>query len=155
LEINKSEIEKLIEVRKKDVFLNHFFSILKHDLRPTGEICESKIKVWKQSLWTGLFYPVFIFHLNSNNHLTKITSKVNSLGKLTYVLFFVFLTSFFTDIDLFKIKFSGLLLFLVLYSVLISIFTLLSIKIYSFEKKKELEIIFETLKKQVHHNTTQ
>ncbi len=78
LNIKKSDIEKLIEVKKGDKFLNHFFTVIKHDRRPSGEIEKTEIKVWKFNLCVAIFYQIFIFHFNSNNDLTTISSKLNS-----------------------------------------------------------------------------
>ena len=72
LDIKKSDVEKLIEVKKKDKFLNHFFTVIKHDRRPSGEIEKTEIKIWKFNLWGAIFYPIFIFRLNSSNDLTTI-----------------------------------------------------------------------------------
>jgi hypothetical protein len=146
LDIKKSDIEKLIEVKKKDKFLNHFFTVIKHDRRPSGEIEKTEIKVWKFNLWVAIFYPIFIFHLDSSNELITISSKLNSFGKLIYGIFFMFLTFLFRDIDFVKITLSGFLILALLYLVLISFFILISFKIYRFEKKEQLKVIFETLK---------
>ncbi len=146
LNITKSDIEKLIEVKEKDSFINHFFTVIKHDRRTAGEIEKTEIKIWKFNLWVAIFYPIFIFHLNSNNELATISSKLNSFGKLSYGLFFVFLTFLFRDIDFVKITLSGFLLLALLYLVLISFFMLISFKIYRYEKKEKLKVIFETLK---------
>jgi len=146
LEISKFEIEKLIEIRKKDTFFNHFLAIIKLDLRPTGIISKSEIKIWKYNFRLGIVYPVFIFEFNSNNKLTKITSKLNSVGKFAFALFFIFLSSLFINVDFINIKFNGLLFLLIFYIIFISVFVLISVKIYSSEKKEQLKVIFEILK---------
>ena len=145
LDITKFDIEKLIEIKKEDNFLNHFFTVIKYDRRPAGEIEKTEIKVWKFNLWIAIFYPIFIFHLNSSNELTTISSKLNSFGKLVYALFFVFLTFLFRDIDFVKITFSGFLILALLYLVLISFFILISFKIYNYEKKEQLKSIYKIL----------
>jgi hypothetical protein len=139
LEISKLEIEKLIEIRKKDTFFNHFLAILKHDLRPTGIVSKSQIKIWKYNSWLGLFYPVFMFQLNSNNQSTKINSKLNSVGKLVYALLFISISSLFTNVDLIKIKFDSLLFLIIFYMIFISVFVLISVKVYSYEKKRTIK----------------
>jgi predicted membrane protein len=58
----------------------------------------------------------------------------------------MFLTFLFRDIDFVKITLSGFLILALLYLVLISFFILISFKIYRFEKKEQLKVIFETLK---------
>ncbi|WP_148639126.1 hypothetical protein [Aquimarina longa] len=74
-------------MRKEDTFLNHLWNIFSRDFRPKGEIDRNEIKVWKQNLWNSAFYPIFKFELNTNNHLTNITSKLNPIGKTFIGLF--------------------------------------------------------------------
>lgn len=143
----KSDIEKLIEVKKKDSFLNHFFTVIKHDYKSSGEIGKHEIKFWKFNLWNAIFYPIFIFKLNSKNEVTSIKSKLNSFGKLNYILFFIFLTSFFKNINFAKITFLSIFFITLIYLAFISLFIFLSFKIYNFEKKKQLESIYKSLNK--------
>ena len=146
----KSDIEKLIEVKKKDSIITHFFTIMKRDYKSNGEVGLHEIKFWKLNVWNAIFYPIFIFKLNSKNEVITINSKLNSFGKLIYFLFFVFLTSFFKDIDFATIKVSSIFIITLIYLVFISLFILLSFKIYSFVKKNQLQSIFKRLTKKTH-----
>ena len=72
MEVTKKDVEKLIELRKENTFLNHFWNVFSRDFRLKGEIGRNEIKVWKQNMWNATFYPIFTFEFNANNHL-KIT----------------------------------------------------------------------------------
>ena len=104
MEITKKDIEKLIELRKENTYLNHLWNVFSRDFRPKGEIGRNEIKVWNQSIWNVAFYPIFTFELNANNNLTNITDKLNPIGKtivglfLIGILYFVF-TNLSTDFD--------------------------------------------------------
>jgi hypothetical protein len=147
LKILKSDIEKLIKVKKKDSFINHFFTIINLDYKPNGEVGKNEIKFWKFNLWIAIFYPIFIFKLNSKKEVTSINSKLNSFGKLIYVLFFILLTSFFKDINFTTINVSSIFFIVLIYLLFISLFILLSFKIYNLEKKNQLESIYKELNK--------
>jgi hypothetical protein len=147
LQIEKSDIEKIRKIRKEDKFFNHFLTNIKHDYSFYGEIRKIEIKIWSFNLWNAIFYPIFIFKFNSNNKLISISSKLNSFGKLIYVLFLIFLTSFFKNINFAKATILGLLLFIVFYLVFISIFILISFKIYGNVRKNQLEMIYEKIKR--------
>ena len=51
MEITKKDVEKLIEMRKKDTILNHLWNIFSPDMRAKGEINRNEIKVWSQNIW--------------------------------------------------------------------------------------------------------
>ena len=104
MEITKKDIEKLIELRKENTFLNHFWNVFSRDFRAKGESGRNEIKVWSQNIWNVAFYPIFTFELNANNHLTNITDKLNPIGKtivgifLIGILYFIF-TNLSTDFE--------------------------------------------------------
>ena len=145
LEITKKDIEKLIELRKENTFLNHLWNIFSRDFRPKGEIGRNEIKVWNQSMWNVAFYPIFTFELNANNHLTNITDKLNPIGKTIIglfsigILYFVF-SNFSTDFD-----FLENWLPILIVSVFLLIFITVFRKLYLFEKQNQLDEIFEIL----------
>jgi hypothetical protein len=145
MEITKKDIEKLIELRKEDTFLNHLWNVFSRDLRPKGEIGRSEIKVWKQNTWNSTFYPIFTFELNANNHLTNITDKLNPIGKTFIGLFltgilYVILSIFLTDFDPWENSLTILII-----STFLLIFVTVFRKIYIFEKQNQLDEIFEIL----------
>ncbi len=90
-------------------------------------------------------YPIFIFKFDSRNHLINITSKLNPVGKLfngliaLSFIFFVFPrnTSDFEILENWKI------LCLIILIVLLA--TYFAYKVYSFEKRNQLEQIYEIL----------
>jgi len=145
LEINKKEIEKLIEISKKDTFFNHLWNIISRDFSANGEVKQNEIKVWRQNFWNITIYPIFIFKFDSRNHLINITSKLNPVGKLfngliaLSFIFFVFPknTSDFEILENWKI------LCLIILIVLLA--TYFAYKVYSFEKRNQLEQIYEIL----------
>ena len=81
MEVTKKDVEKLIELRKENTFLNHLWNVFSRDFRAKGEIGPNEIKMWRQHLWNMTFYPIFIFEFNANNHLINITDKLNPIGK--------------------------------------------------------------------------
>ncbi|WP_300027997.1 hypothetical protein [uncultured Maribacter sp.] len=145
LEITKKDIEKLIELRKENTFLNHLWNVFSRDFRAKGEIGRNEIKVWKQNMWNMTFYPIFTFELNANNHLTNIKHKLNPIGKtivglfLIGIIYFVF-TNFSTDFD-----FLENWLAILIVSVFLLIFITVFRKIYQSEKQNQLDEIFEFL----------
>lgn len=100
MKITKKDIEKLIELEKRNTFLNHLWNVFSKDFKSKGEIGQKEVKVWKQNIWNGIFYPVFTFEFDDNNHLINITDKLNPIGKtfirifITGFLYLVFLKNF-------------------------------------------------------------
>ncbi|WP_283635514.1 hypothetical protein [Aquaticitalea lipolytica] len=145
MEITKKDIEKLIELRKENTYLNHLWNVFSRDFRPKGEIGRNEIKVWNQSIWNVAFYPIFTFELNANNNLTNITDKLNPIGKtivglfLIGILYFVF-TNLSTDFD-----FLENWLAILIASVFLLIFITIFRKLYQSEKQNQLDEIFEFL----------
>ena len=145
MEITKKDIEKLIELKKEDTFINHLWNVFSRDLRPKGEINRNKIKVWKQNMWNMTFYPIFTFELNANNHLTNITDKLNPIGKtivgifIVGILYFI-LTNLSPDFD-----FLENWLTILIVSVFLLIFITVFRKLYQSEKQNQLDEIFEIL----------
>ncbi|WP_438425436.1 DUF443 family protein [Aquimarina macrocephali] len=145
MKITKKDIEKLIELRKGDTFLNHLWNVFSRDFRSKGEIGRDEIKVWRQNMWNTAFYPIFTFELNANNHLTNITDKLNPIGKSIVGLFLVgilylILANFPTDFD-FSENWLSILIILAFLLILITVFR----KFYLFEKQNQLDEIFEKL----------
>lgn len=145
MEITKKDIEKLIELRKENTYLNHLWNVFSRDFRPKGEIGRNEIKVWNQSIWNVAFYPIFTFELNANNNLTNITDKLNPIGKtivglfLIGILYFVF-TNLSTDFD-----FLENWLAILIASVFLLIFITIFRELYQSEKQNQLDEIFEFL----------
>ena len=145
MEITKKDIEKLIELRKENTFLNHLWNVFSRDFKAKGEIGRNEIKVWKQNMWNMTFYPIFTFELNANNHLTNITDKLNPIGKTIVgifsigILYFVF-TNFSTDFNFLENWLSILIV-----SVFLLIFITVFRKLYQSEKQNQLDEIFEFL----------
>ncbi|WP_438425529.1 DUF443 family protein [Aquimarina macrocephali] len=132
-------------MRKGDTFLNHLWNVFSRDFRPKGEIRRNEIKVWNQNLWNSAFYPIFKFELNVNNHLINITDKLNPIGKTLIglfsigILYFV-LTNVSPDFDFLE-NWLPILIGSVFLLILITVFR----KLYLFEKKNQLEEIYEIL----------
>ncbi|MBP2833052.1 hypothetical protein J8281_12720 [Aquimarina sp. U1-2] len=132
-------------MRKEDTFINHLWNVFSRDFRSKGEISRNEIKVWKQNFWNSAFYPIFKFELNANNHLTDITNKLNPIGKMLIGLFLIgilyfILTNFSTDFDFLE-NWLPILIGSVFLLILITVFR----KLYLFEKKNQLEEIYEIL----------
>jgi hypothetical protein len=145
LEITKKDIEKLIELRKENTFLNHLWNIFSRDFRAKGEIKRNEIKVWKQNMWNSVFYPIFTFELNSKNHLINISDNLNPIGKTIIYLFFagisyLILPNLIYEFDLIR----NWILVLAL-SFFFLIFISVLRKGYIMEKRNQLEEIYEKL----------
>jgi hypothetical protein len=145
MEVTKKDVEELIELRKKDTFLNHLWNIFSRDMRAKGEINRNEIKVWSQNMWNLTFYSIFTFEFNANNHLTNITDKMNPVGKTLIgiaSLWFLYLIfpnnpTEFNPIDKW--------LWIAIIAVFVFLGVLLSRKIYKMERKNQLEEIYEIL----------
>jgi hypothetical protein len=145
LEVTKKDVEKLIEKKKTDSFINHLWNFISRDYRAQGEINSSFIKVWKQSFWNGGFYPVFRFKFNANNHLINITGKLNPVAKLLIGLIScVFTFGVFpenpTEFDYLG-QWAPISIIIIFLFILIFVFR----KLYFFEKQNQLDEIFEQL----------
>tara|TARA_R110002050_G_scaffold133381_1_gene255914 strand:- start:88 stop:762 length:675 start_codon:yes stop_codon:yes gene_type:complete len=145
VEITKSDILKLIEVKQMNTFVTHLLTILKWDFRPAGEVRNREIRVWRQNGWNGMFYPIFKFDLNKDGHLINISDRINPVGQIMYFLFCVvfsipWLNWIFDDFDpLFHwIEILGWVIFL-------GIFLIIGFKVYRMEKKIQLQQIYEIL----------
>ena len=145
MQLNKTDILKLVKVRKSDVFWSHFFYGLKKDYSVNGEIQTNTIKVWQKASMTGVFYPVYTFEFNSDDQLLKITDSLNSFGKLLQLLFplFYFHPLFSNSFTHFELRhfFIAIALFLILTFACY----LISNAIYQYEKKEQLKDFYETL----------
>jgi len=155
LEITKSDIVKLIEKRETDSFLNHLVNILKWDYQSIGEVRNREIRIWQQNSWNRMFYPIFKLDLNKDGHLINISHSINSAGKVIYILFLItisiiWLHSIFDDFDLSAhiVQISGWFIF-------ITIFLLISFKVYRMEKKIQLENIYEILDMEIENEQTE
>ncbi len=145
MEITKSDIKRLIKVKKKDTFINHFLTVFTRDFKAKGEVRSSEISFWSQSYWTGPAYPVFTFKLNTENHLIDITDRINPVGRIFYIGFILFLTFLFTPRDLNSINWSGYWPILLATILFMGFFIFVTTKLYQFEKKQQLKEIFEIL----------
>lgn len=145
MEVTKKDVEKLIEIEKKNTFLNHLWNIFSRDMRAKGEIKQNEIKVWNQNMWNMTFYPIFTFEFNSNNHLTNITDKMNPIGKVIIgiaTIWFLYLIfpkkpTEFNLIDNWQ--------WITLIMIFVFLVVFVSLKIYKMEKKNQLEEIYELL----------
>jgi len=145
LEINKKEVEKLIELRKENTFLNHLWNVFSRDIRAKGEIKRNEIIVWNQNMWNMTFYPIFTFEFNANNHLINITDTINPVGKTIIAiatLWFLYLIfpnnpNEFNPIDNWQ--------WITIVAVIVCLVVWVSRKIYKMERKNQLEEIYEIL----------
>ncbi|CAM3542445.1 hypothetical protein [Aequorivita lipolytica] len=149
MEVTKKDIEKLIEQRKKDSLINHLWNSLSGNFRPQGDIYRNHIKVWKQNIWFGSFYAIFKFDFNANNHLINITDKLNSFGKL--LIGFISGGFIFAVFPENPIEFDYLDNWLPIFIVIIFLFILIFVfrKLYLFERKNQLDEIFEYLNMEI------
>jgi uncharacterized membrane protein (TIGR01218 family) len=145
LEVTKKDVEKLIEVRKENTFLNHLWNIFSRDMTAKGQVSRSEIKVWRQNMWNMTFYPIFTFEFNPSNHLTNITDKLNPIGKILVgiiIVGFIYIVfpkniSNFRLVDNWEIN--------LIISVFAFLFVWVARKVYKLERNNQLEDIFEVL----------
>ncbi|MFC4218800.1 hypothetical protein [Flagellimonas marina] len=155
MEISRSDIVKLIEEKKTDSFETHLWTIIKRDSRPSGEIGNREIKVWKMNFWNGLFYPIFHFDLNKDDHLIKISDRINPAGRLFLSLFCI-LTCIpwfywvFDDFDLSQNWPKILFGFIFLGTLVI-----IGFRIYKMEKEIQLEEIYDLLDMEIENSSTE
>jgi len=91
------------------------------------------------------FYPIFSFEFNANNHLVKITDKINPVGKTIIGLFSVAILYFiFSNLSP-DFNFLEYWLPTLIVSIFLFILVLVFRKLYLFEKQNQLDEIFEIL----------
>lgn len=145
MQINKSDILKLVKIRKVDTFWNHFIYAFTTNYRSNGEIKKNIIKIWQKRTMRGIFYPVFTFEFDNQNQLIKITDKLNPYGKIIQLIFpfIFFLPLIYTGIIHFELK-----QFIIVGTTIIILFLailLLNNKLYQYEKKELLAEFRKTL----------
>ena len=145
MQITKSDIKKLIKNTKTDSIWNHFLCVIKRDFSYNGYIQKNKIKVWKQGIWIGAFYPIFTFELNSQNHLINISDKLNPIGKLLFLIFPIGFSSLFISTIVGDFEIKKFLLLTIILLIFIVFYTIITMRIYKFEKKEQLKEIYEVL----------
>jgi len=147
VKIAKSDILKLIDIEQNDTIWNHFIQILSKNYKTSGEIQNNCIKVWKQGNNIGALYPIYTFELNSENQLIKVSSRLNPVGKVLFLMLpvsfsFLFYNNIFGNFEYKKSLISiGIIL------VFLSVYILISFKFYRFEKKEQLKDFYTTLNK--------
>jgi|25_taG_2_1085351.scaffolds.fasta_scaffold08964_2 hypothetical protein len=149
MEVTKKDVEKLIELRRKSSFLNHFKYVFSRDFRPSGEIRRSDIKVWRQHLWNMTFYPVFTFEFNSNNHLINISDRINPIGNSIITLISLGFLYLVFPKDPLNYDYVANWLYILFIAVFIILVVFVARKKYSFEKQNQLDEIFEALEIEV------
>ncbi len=145
MEVTKNDIEQLIELRKKDNFFNHLLTVLFRDYNSNGDIRQHEIRIWRQHLWNALFYPVFTFELNKNNHLVKISARLNPVGRFFLVTGLIGFTLAILPADILDFDLRSDLGLPVVLIFFISTALLILRLIYRFERRKQLELFVELL----------
>ncbi|MPM03357.1 hypothetical protein SDC9_49622 [bioreactor metagenome] len=145
MEVSKNDVAKLIEIRTKSTFLHHLSNFFSHDMRSKGEIGRNKIKFWEQNMNGWAFYPVLIFDFNEDDRLIKISDRLNPFGKtIIGIILLGFLYLIFPkNISDYDFEKKWPIISLIAVFVLIAVF--LARAAYRFEKKNQLEKIFELL----------
>jgi len=154
VEITKSDILKLIEVKRTDTIGIHLLTILKSDFRPAGEVRNREIRIWRQNGWNGMFYPIFQFDLNQSGNLINISDRLNPAGKLIFIIFcLVFSIPWLNWIleDSYILEHWTQILG---WFVFLSAFILISLKIYKMEKQMQLDQIYGFLDMEIEPSET-
>ena len=145
MEITKKEVEKLIELKEENTFLNHLWNVISRDFRIKGEISYSRITLWKQGFWSMNIYPIFIFEFNAEMHLINITDKQNPIGKILRIVILMPLAILIFAQIINDFDFIANWKYLTLFGIIISIIILLTRKVYSFEKQNQLKMFYDLL----------
>lgn len=155
MEITKKEVEKLIELKEKNTFINHLSTVISRDFRAKGEIQTNKIRYWKQGFWNMTFYPIFTFEFNTENHLIKITDNINPMGKVINIIIFVPLAILIVceTINNFEFKPNWILLFL--FVIILTLLIVIIRKVYRYEKQNQLDTIYDLLDIEVEDEKTE
>ena len=143
MKILKKDILSKIQKRRKDSLWRHFLT----SFETLGVICadveKNKISVWNRNFMLGNFYPVFELEFNENNELIKVSDRLNSFGKLSYLLILLgFSLPFFISIVNIDFNINNLLLVGGIYIVFLTILLLISRAVYKFEKKESKDFYF-------------
>lgn len=83
----KDKIDRLIVREKEDTFFNHPLIFLNfYDWCGNRE--GNKFRIWKQSHWTGSFYPVIHGEIKQNGNNTRVTliPRLNIFAKFLTIL---------------------------------------------------------------------
>ncbi|MGZ0017503.1 hypothetical protein [Yeosuana sp. AK3] len=145
MEITKKEVEKLIELKEENTFINHLWTVISRDFRVKGEISSNKIKLWKQGFWSMTIYPIFTFEFNTEKHLINITDKQNPIGKIFSIIILLPLAILVFAQIINDFDFVANWKFIALFGIIISLLILFTRKIYNYEKQNQLELIYELL----------
>jgi hypothetical protein len=145
LEVTKEDVEKLIEVEKTDTFLTHLKCFVLNKSIAMGTIEQRKISVWRPTIWNRAFYPVFDFEFNTQGHLIKINDRINPASKIYFLVIAIFFLSTFIMPVLYNFEFLGSVLYVLFVFSFTSLIFYVFYRNYLFEKKNQLEEIFEIL----------
>lgn len=96
-------------------------------------------------MWNALFYPVFTFELNKNNHLVKISARLNPVGRFFLVTGLIGFTLAILPADILDFDLRSDLGLPVVLIFFISTALLILRLIYRFERRKQLELFVELL----------
>lgn len=149
MHIPKSDIEKLIESRTKNTYLNHLWNFLWKDYTAKGEIKENEIKVWQQNMWNSGFYPIFTFELDDNKNLINISDQLNPVAKTIIGILFI------GAVGLIAYNFppiaeiNGYLVIIAIVIIYAFLFVTVFRKIYVTERQNQLDAIFDILEIEV------
>jgi len=144
-EVTKNDVLKLIEIKKTDTLFTHLSCFIFEKSIAMGEIGAQKIKIWRPNYWNRAYYPIFEFEFNSENHLIKISDRINPASKIYFSILAVFFFSVFISPIYPDFYFPKTLYYvLFVFSFLMLIFYVFY-KFYHFEKNNQLEQIFEIL----------
>lgn len=146
MEFTKSDVQRLIQTQKGNTFFNHFIYSVTKDFKTQGCIQKRQIKIWKRTNFTGSFYPVHSFNFDSENKLISVTDELNSFAKYTQLLFPLFLFSPLLSTAFSDFYLKKFLICIIIFLILNFACYLLSLKIYSYEKKDQLKDFYQLLK---------
>jgi hypothetical protein len=141
----KDDVEKLIELRNENTFLNHLWNVFFRDFRPKGVIGSHEITFWKQNMWNMTFYPIFTFEFNSDNQLIYITDCLNPIGKSIIGIFSIGVLFLISIQNLYSFDFLRNWRLVTVIVVYISIFVMVARNIYRSNVEIQLKEILAHL----------
>lgn len=86
-------ISKNIHYSRKDSWISHFKTFVRHDFMRLNGISEDDgFKVWRFSIWSGAFYPVVIgnYEIKEGRTLVRLRTKMNVFGQVILLILALF-----------------------------------------------------------------
>ncbi len=92
--VSKEEVIQLLESKRESSFRQHFLYCFTFPKDLCGCVKESSVSLWYANRWIGIFYPIFRFEFDKDNHLTDIKSQRNPVASSIQAIFVLWFSYF-------------------------------------------------------------